>query len=125
MSYGVVPLGFGSSFPGVVLKNNFRMSFPPIMNQGLSLIDHLAYNLSSSLPINISLFVKLDDHIYMIWKDQLMIFVTSYGLEGILDGSLSPPSRFLGNSITPNSSYRLGLIPLSRYGFMGQFQNLC
>lgn len=81
--------GKQSSF--VLARNNMNQS--PInhasgfINRG-SVVDSLAYNLSSSPPINVSLPMKLDDSNYMIWRDQLLTYLTAYGLEGMIDSSL-------------------------------------
>lgn len=52
-------------------------------------VDVMAHSLSFSLLINVYLLVKLDEHNYMIWRDQLLIYATTYGLEGVIDGSLA------------------------------------
>ncbi|GFY85402.1 hypothetical protein Acr_04g0001400 [Actinidia rufa] len=54
---------------------------------------------TSPLPnmpsINQPLAVKLDDHNYIIWKEQLLNIVIANGLEEFLDGSRVCPPRFL------------------------------
>lgn len=67
----------------------------------MNFIDVLAQKFSSP-PMNVFLLVKFDDKNYMIWKDQLLIFVMVYELEGIVDGSLVPPSMFLVGSMLLN-----------------------
>lgn len=56
-------------------------------NASINQIDLLGQSLSSSPPINVYLLVNLDEHNYMIWKDQLLIYVTTYGLEVIINGT--------------------------------------
>lgn len=49
--------------------------------------------------MNVSFPVMLNDSNYMIWRDQLLTYVIAYGLEGFIDGSLIPPSKFLAGSM--------------------------
>lgn len=69
-----------------------------------SLIDQLAWSLSTSPPMNIFMFVKLNKNNYMIWKDQFLTYITAYDLECIMDFSLHVPSKFIGTSINPTFS---------------------
>lgn len=84
----------------VPLNLNFSSPF-----YASSVIDMLVEGFSSSLPISVNLTVKLDDHNHMIWKDQIMTYVTTYGLEEILDGSLTYLQKFIENSTFPNSIF--------------------
>lgn len=55
---------------------------------GNNQIDYLARTLSYTALMSIALLLKLNVHNYMIWWDQLLTFVTTYGLKGKIDGSL-------------------------------------
>lgn len=39
--------------------------------------------------------IKLDDGTFLQWRKQVKLIVDGYGLTGFLDGTLSPPSRFI------------------------------
>lgn len=52
-----------------------------------------------------NLSIKLDENNYMIRKDQFLTYVTTYGPEGIINGSVHIPTKFLDNSCTPNPSF--------------------
>ncbi|XP_016668057.1 uncharacterized protein [Gossypium hirsutum] len=51
--------------------------------------------------------VKLDDGTFVQWRQQVRLILGGYGLLGFVDGTLSPPSRFLASpdgSLVPSSA---------------------
>ncbi|KAG8500663.1 hypothetical protein CXB51_002624 [Gossypium anomalum] len=51
--------------------------------------------------------VKLDDSTFIQWRQQVRLILGGYGLLGFVDGTVSPPSRFIASpdgSLVPNSS---------------------
>ncbi|RZC76131.1 hypothetical protein C5167_000255 [Papaver somniferum] len=60
-----------------------------------------------ALPSNIHHLIntKLEQDNYLLWKSQFFPLLEGYGLEGYVDGSLSAPSKFLADKVTPNPSF--------------------
>lgn len=39
--------------------------------------------------------IKPDNHNYLLWKSQFLAVLRAYGLIGFIDGTISPPPKFL------------------------------
>lgn len=70
-----------------------------------SAIDVFSMSFLSLPPMNVSFPIKLDDINYMIWRDQLLIYVTTYGLEGLIDGSFVQSMKFLASLMSVNPTF--------------------
>lgn len=55
-------------------------------------------------PISLSVYVKLDDDNYLIWRKQMLSYITTFGLESFIDESTFKPYKFLPNG-TINPSF--------------------
>lgn len=95
--------GSNSMHSSSIVKRNDVNQF--LAKENENVVNSCKISLCSSPFMTISLLVKLDDETYMILRDQLLTYVTSYGLEWFIDGSLIQPPNFLVCSMSLNSTF--------------------
>lgn len=56
------------------------------------MIEIVVQSFSIVPPSSVSLLVNLDDYNYLIWKNQTVSFITTYGLNDFIEGTVIAPS---------------------------------